>query len=147
MDRVCIKGIVIGLALFLVLSGFMGFLFAPQIVEMHEEIISTKDLVADQQASLSIKELIQHPLYLPLVLMLSVVTVGIPGYISAYIAKESFIIHAISIGIVAGLLQLYWSESVYKDPYILLMVVLDLGIAYLGGHIRKIQVMRASLNV
>lgn len=131
------KAILIGLLTMLGISVVVGYLLAGTAVETHGEVATAIGLPDDFDGNVPIIPLLLHPHYLPLVIGMSIATIGIPAYVTAVVAARAPVLNATLLG--ACVLPFAWIgvESIPGALFATGMGAFDLGIAWLAGRLRQ----------
>ncbi|HIE56464.1 MAG TPA: hypothetical protein EYP90_15065 [Chromatiaceae bacterium] len=139
--KLSMKPIFVGLLLMLVLSFPMGL----ATVQVHEYFLDIHGLSYEYSTLDQITDVLVkyefHPYMLLLYVLSAIVTVSIPSFVVAYLAKNDQIFHGLVIGLLSVLLFFLLSDSESYDnniKFIVLVSSLNLLLALLGAWMGKI---------
>jgi hypothetical protein len=146
MKNISLKGIGVGIAASLVLSIPVGFMFGFYFVEIYNEVAPGVNLANDKEVAEMTNKLMFHPLSIAFVVMATLITVGIPAYITALVAKKGYTLNAVILGVFVLLLFLIDLETVVQYPSLFsVLAVFTLVVSYLSGLIRYRQVLKNAI--
>ena len=146
MENISLKGIGAGILATLVLSIPVGLMFGFYFVEIYNEVAPGVNFANEKEVEEMINNIIYHPLSIAFNVMAIFVTVGVPAYISALVAKKGYTINSLLIGVFVLLLCLIDFETVSQYPrQFAVIATFILIVAYLAGLLRYWQVLKRNL--
>jgi hypothetical protein len=147
MGSLSLKGIGVGLLAMVVLSVLMGFLATDYLIEIYSRVVQGRGAMSPEELDTQLSSFFLHPLTIAFFLSATIIIVGVPAYLAAFVANRGFIENALAVGIISVLPLLLDYRTLLTEPlFSLMMLVPVLGTAFLGGFIRKRQVANVSNN-
>lgn len=144
MKAFSLKGLGAGVLAAVVLSIPLGFLFGYYIMAIYNDLAPGVNFANEIEAEKFASRSLSHPLAIAYGFIATLIGVGIPAYISAWVAGRSFVLHSLVIGGILSLLCLVEWETLTQFPVMFaLLIVLTLVVAYAAGVLRKRQVENA----
>lgn len=143
MKNISLKGIGAGILASLVLSIPVGLMFGYYFVEIYNEVAPGVNLANEKELEEMSNKLMYHPLSIAFMVMATLITVGIPGYISALVANKGYTLNSFLFGVCVLLLCFidYEFMEQYPIPFVIL-AIFTLLVAYLSGLLRYRQVLK-----
>ena len=143
MRNLSLKGICAGVLVAIVLT-------IPVVLMSHYHFKAIYNDVADEvnfENEPAVQEmtydLIFHPLSILYAILAIIVTVGIPGYIAAFIAKKAFVLNSLAVGLIGLLVCFLEIDFIIQFPILfVLLSAFTLAVAYLAGSLRRSQVKK-----
>jgi len=134
--KIYTKPILVGCLLMFLLSIPVGFI----VVQVQEYFLSIYGLSYEHSNIDQIEGVLSkydfHPYIILSHVFSSLVTVSIPSYVSANLAKSSKILHGMIVGVFSVLLFLYWG-NMDDTIFVLFVVSLDVIASLLGAFLAK----------
>ena len=147
MGSLSLKGIGVGLLAMVVLSMLMGFLATDYLIEIYSRVVQGRGAMSTEELDAQLSSFFLHPLTIAFFLSTTIIIVGVPAYLAAFVANRGFIENALAVGIISVLPLLLDYRTLLTAPlFSVMMLVPVLGTAFLGGFIRKRQVANVSNN-
>lgn len=147
MGSLSLKGIGVGLLAMVVLSVLMGFLATDYLIEIYSRVVQGRAAMSTEELDAQLSSFFLHPLTIAFFLSATIIIVGVPAYLAAFVANRGFIENALAVGIISVLPLLLDYRTLLTEPlFSVMMLVPVLGTAFLGGFIRKRQVANVSNN-
>ncbi len=147
MGSLSLKGIGVGLLAMVVLSMLMGFLATDYLIEIYSRVVQGRAAMSTEELDAQLSSFFLHPLTIAFFLSATIIIVGVPAYLAAFVANRGFIENALAVGIISVLPLLLDYRTLLTEPlFSVMMLVPVLGTAFLGGFIRKRQVANVSNN-
>ena len=143
MNKISLKGILAGILASLMLAMPVGFIHGLYSIEIYNEITANINLDNENEVRQLDKKLVFHPLSIAFSIIAMLLTVGMPAYITALVARKGYVLNAV---ITAAFVSLLWTldfEAVVQDPLVFgVSAVFALVVACLSGFIRYRQVTK-----
>ena len=137
MKNISIKGILAGILASLILSIPVGFMFGYYFVEIYNEVLPGININNKKELEEISNKIMFHPLSIAFMLMATLITVGVPGYITALVANKNYALNSFLFGVCLLLISLIGYEFILQSlSLFVLMAVLGLLVAYLSGLLR-----------
>ena len=135
-DNLSLKAIGAGVALALVVSVLLAYMAPIYLNPIYDHIVA-----GSPSGRVTSHRLLLHPLMLAVTLVSSILQVGIPGYLAAWVADWRFVLHSVAVAliftIVTGLVA--WDGLLWVPLLFLALTVSNLVIAVSTGLLRQYQ--------
>lgn len=143
MKNISLKGIGVGILASIVLSIPVGLMFSYYFVESFNNVAQGVNLANEKEVEEMTNKFLYRPLSIAFAVMATLITVGIPGYISALVAKKGYTLNSVLIGVFVLLFYLLNYELVAQYPKLFVFIaIFTLLVAYFSGLLRYRQVMK-----
>jgi hypothetical protein len=143
MKNLSLKGIGAGVLAAIVLTIPIALMSHYHFKAIYNDVAHGVNFENEAVVQEIIYKLIFHPLSIVYAILASIVTVGIPGYIAAFIAKKAFVLNSLAVGLIGLLVCLLEIDFIIQFPILFVLVSLfTLAVAYLAGSLRHRQVKK-----
>ncbi len=130
MERFSIKGIFIAICMAIILSIPTNIMYGYSLVYIYNDSVNSSS------------QIIYHPLFIAYLILSIVIVIGIPSYISASIAKKSFVLNSVAFSLVMLSFGVFQFNFLISNPfYSLFIAIFTLSVGYVSGVIRLKQQM------
>ena len=146
MGNLSLKGIAAGLLAMFILAIPVSFMFSYFFVAIYNDIAPGINLTDEVEVQNMTFKLITHPLSVAYIILSTIISVGVPAYISALVAKKAFILNAMAIGLLSLMSFVFIKDILVETPiFSIILVALTLLVTYMAGLIRCRQVKQNAL--
>lgn len=145
MKTISLKGIGAGIVVAVVLSIPLGLMLGYYLSAVFNDLAPGVNFANEAEVQRFVARFLYHPLTIAFGILSTLIGVGIPAYLAAAIAGRAFIIHSMIIGGILSMLCLFEWEMVAQFPILFVLIIsLNLVIAYFAGYLRLKQTLAST---
>ncbi len=139
-SHVSVKAIVAGTALLLSLSFLLTFLSIHALMPAFGELANGVNFANEFELHNLSSEFLYHPTVVAVTVLATLIGVGIPAYVAAFLAGQHFVLHSMVIGTLSVIFALLELPTLSQSWALFLVIVIgSLVIAFLAGCLRQRQ--------
>lgn len=141
MRTLSLKGIGAGVLAALALAIPISLMFGYYASAIYNDLAPGVNFAIEAETKKFASQFLSHPLIIAYGIVATLIGVGIPAYIAAWVAGRSFVLHSVAIGSILSLSCLLEWETLLEFPILFfLLIVFTLVVAFAAGQLRKRQV-------